>query len=71
MKTFNIWGSIKIDIDFDVEAETEDQATKKAIEEIKDFYHLDSTGSVPHSTSRNNVNTHSLYVDEMNDDANT
>lgn len=65
MKTFNIWGSIKVDIDFDVEAKTEEQATKKAIEQIKDFYNLDSVGSVCHSITKPNVDTNGIYVDQI------
>jgi hypothetical protein len=44
MSTYNISGSITIYLDFDIESDSEEQAFNDAVNELKDFYHLDSKG---------------------------
>jgi len=51
MKKFNIWGSFKVDVDFDIEAKNEKDAEKKAKEMIKDNFHLDAIGGLHVSKS--------------------
>lgn len=42
---FNIYGKITFDVDFDIQAENEQEAIKKAIEQLKDYYRLDVKGA--------------------------
>ncbi|MBO6184222.1 MAG: hypothetical protein J6O88_05930 [Chryseobacterium sp.] len=42
---FNIHGKISFRVDFDIEAETEEEALKKAKEQLQDYYHLNVTGA--------------------------
>lgn len=44
-KQFNIWGNIKLDVDFIIEATSEEEALKKAKEELNDTYSLDYFGA--------------------------
>jgi hypothetical protein len=37
---YNIYGSVKFDVDFDIEADNETDALVKAVEKIMDYYHL-------------------------------
>lgn len=46
MKKYNIWGEFTVDVDFNIEAENEKDAEKKAKEMIKDRYNLDSIGDI-------------------------
>lgn len=45
MKEFSVLGKISFDVNFDIEAETEEEAMKKAKEYLKDMYHLDTIGA--------------------------
>jgi hypothetical protein len=44
-KTFNIEGKISFNVDFDIEAVTEEEAVAKAIERLKDYYRLNVSGA--------------------------
>lgn len=46
MKTYNIWGKFTVDVDFNIEAENEMDAEKKARQMIKDRYNLDAIGDL-------------------------
>ncbi len=37
---FSIQGKISFEVEFDIEANSEEEAIKLAIEELKDYYHL-------------------------------
>lgn len=45
MNDFNIFGEIRIKIDFDVKAESSEEAIKQATETLKDYYHLRVQGA--------------------------
>jgi len=45
MKNFNTMGTISFDFDIDVEALTEEEAQKKAVEIIKEYYRLNMKGA--------------------------
>jgi hypothetical protein len=38
---YNIYGEVRFNVDFDIEAVNEEEAVKLAEEQIKDYYHLD------------------------------
>lgn len=42
---YNINGTISFDISIDIEASSEEEALKKAKEQLKDYYHLDVIGA--------------------------
>jgi predicted small metal-binding protein len=42
---FNIYGKITFDVDFDIQAENEEEAIKKAVDQLKDYYRLDVKGA--------------------------
>ena len=48
-KEFNIHGELTIHIDFNIEAETEEEARRKAKEQLEDFYHLNCIGFTYHN----------------------
>jgi hypothetical protein len=45
MKEFNTIGTITFDFSIDVEALTEEEAEAKALEIVKNYYHLSVTGA--------------------------
>jgi hypothetical protein len=52
---FYIYGNISFNVEFNVEAENEEQALKIAKDELIDYYHLDVVNAV-HSTESVQVN---------------
>jgi len=62
MPTFNIWGTLELEVDFEVEAKDEKEARQKAIERLNDMYHLNSYGGliVPKMAK------HNWYADDIN-----
>jgi hypothetical protein len=42
---FNIYGKITFDVDFDIKAENQEEAIKKAVDQLKDYYRLDVKGA--------------------------
>lgn len=63
MPTFNIWGTLEVQVDFEVEAIDENEARKKAIAILNDNYHLDAHGG---EIVRNSAK-HNWYVDDINE----
>lgn len=43
-KEFQVYGTITIQVELDINAESEDEAIKKAYEQFKDDYNLDVIG---------------------------
>jgi hypothetical protein len=46
---YNIYGQISFYVDFYIEANSPEDAEKRAIEKIKDFYHLYTYSNAMHS----------------------
>lgn len=63
MPTYNIWGKVTFDVDFEIEAKNETEARKIAKERINDMYHLDSVGALHSPKSV----THGWYTDDVNE----
>lgn len=60
---FNISGQISFSVNFDIEASSEEDAKKQALELIIDFYHLHS-GAPYHTDSSLEMD---IYADECKD----
>ena len=52
---FCIYGNINFNVEFDIEAENEEQALKAAKEKLMDYYHLNVVNAV-HNTKSVQVN---------------
>jgi Zn/Cd-binding protein ZinT len=56
---FNIYGKITFEVDFDIKAENEQEAIKKSLEKLKDYYRLNVKGT------DHNIDTVEIDIDAV------
>lgn len=60
---YNIYGNISFRVDFDIEAATEEEALKKAKEQLEDYYHLNVLGA-DHDRESVNLDINAIELEE-------